>query len=157
MEKQLHKLVLIVDDQADDQAVLSYMLGRVGVVNPVFCLQDGHETLRYLNGEPPYSDRSRFPFPAALFLDLQMPVLSGWQVLDWIRGSGLKGNMRIFVYSHPSNVGEVQKLYKLGADSFLKKPAEEAELRNLVAHFPTPWILEVPFSSVAPGLASTGR
>ena len=156
METQLQKLVLIVDDQVDDQGVLSYMLGRVGVTNPIFCLQDGHEALRYLNGDPPYNDRSKFPFPTALFLDLQMPVLNGWQVLDWIRGSGLKGDMRIFVYSHPSNVGEVQKLYKLGADSFLKKPPEEAELRNLVAHFRAPWILEGSNSNAASGLAAVG-
>jgi CheY-like chemotaxis protein len=142
MGKNRQKLVLIVDDQEEDQAVLSWMLGKVGVVNPIFCLNDGHEAVRYLNGEPPYDDRGRFPLPAVMFLDLQMPVINGWQVLDWIRNVGVKGKMRIFVYSQPKNVGEVQELYTLGADSFVRKPANEIELLNLISHFGEPWELK---------------
>jgi CheY-like chemotaxis protein len=149
MEEQ--KIILIVDDQADDQSVLSYMLTRVGVINPVFCLHDGHETIRYLNGDLPYSDRTRFPLPAAVFLDLQMPVMNGWQVLDWIHCVGLKNEMRIFVYSHPNNVGEVQRLYTLGADSFLRKPVDEADLRNLICQFAGPWQLASRGSAVSLG------
>src|SRR4051794_22795896 len=75
MDEDKPKTILIVDDQEDDQGVLSWLLGRVGVINPIICLRDGHEALRYLNGETPYADLKRFPFPAALFLDLQMPVM----------------------------------------------------------------------------------
>src|SRR5437868_7140049 len=136
------KLLLIVDDQEDDRAVLAWMLGRVGVINPVRFLSDGHEALRYLNGDPPYSDPIKFPLPAAVFLDLQMPVMSGWQVLDWMRSVLVKGSMRVFVYSQPKNVAEVQELYTLGADSFVRKPADEEELMGLIRNFPEPWELK---------------
>jgi CheY-like chemotaxis protein len=142
MDEEKQKTILIVDDQEDDQGVLSWLLGRVGVINPIVSLRDGHEVLRYLNGEPPYADAKRFPFPAAMFLDLQMPVMNGWQVLDWIHSVGLKKNMRIFVYSQPKNVGEVQKLYTLGADSFLRKPVTEADVASLIRNFPQPWELK---------------
>ena len=68
-----------------------------------------------------------------------MPEVSGWDVLEWINGTGFKHPMSIFIYSHPSNVGEVQKLYRLGADSFVRKPIDEIELANLLFHFPEPW------------------
>src|SRR4051812_26063206 len=97
--RKKQNLLLIVDDQEDDQSVLAWMLGRLGVINPVRFLSDGHEAVRYLNGDAPYNDRTKFPLPAALFLDLHMPVMNGWQVLDWIRSVATKGKMRVFVYS----------------------------------------------------------
>jgi CheY-like chemotaxis protein len=141
MNKKPQNLLLIVDDQEDDQSVLAWMLRKVGISNPVRWLADGHEAVRYLNGDAPYSDRSRFPLPAAMFLDLQMPVMNGWQVLDWIRSLGFKMKMRVFVYSQPRNISEVQQLYMLGADSFIRKPVEENEIRGLMENFPEPWLL----------------
>jgi CheY-like chemotaxis protein len=135
-------LLLIVDDQEEDQAVLAWMLRKEGVQNPVRFLRDGHEAVRYINGDGDYADRLRFPLPAAVFLDLQMPVMDGWQVLDWLHSVGLKGRMRIFVYSQPRNVREVNDLYKLGADSFIRKPVTETELRGLIDNFPEPWKLK---------------
>ena len=142
MKKKQPKLLLIVDDQDDDQAMLAWMLRKVGVENPVRYLRDGHEAVRYLNADSPYNDRVQFPFPSAIFLDLQMPVMSGWQVLDWIKNMGLKKGMRVFVYSQPKKIAEVQDLYTLGADSFIQKPVQEDEIRALIHNFPEPWELK---------------
>jgi CheY-like chemotaxis protein len=144
VEKTLENLILIVDDQADDQGVLAWGLRRLGVLNPIFCLQDGHEVIRYYNGNSPYGDRVNYPLPAILFLDLQLPVASGWAVLDWIQGLGLKRDTHIFAYSQLTNVNEVQRVYNLGADSFLKKPCEEIDLMNLIYHFPKFWKIKAP-------------
>ena len=153
MAKKPQKMLLIVDDQDDDQSLLAWMLRKVGVENPVHYLRDGHEAVRYLNGDPPYDNRRRFPLPAAMFLDLQMPVMNGWQVLDWIRSVGLKWKTRVFVYSQPKNVGEVQELYTLGADSFIRKPVLEEEIRALIDNFPEPW--ELNDEAAAPAEALT--
>src|SRR6185436_17237890 len=91
VNKKLQRLLLVVDDQEDDQALLAWMLRKAGVQNAVRFLRDGHEAVRYLNGDGRYADRRRFPLPAAIFLDLQMPVMDGWQVLDWIHSVRSKG------------------------------------------------------------------
>src|SRR4051812_13505848 len=104
MDKQPQKLILIVDDQVDDQGILVWTLGKLGIANPILPLWDGHEAVRYLNGDGGYANREEFPLPAAMFLDLQMRVMNGWEVLDWINTVSLKGDKRIFVYSSPRNV-----------------------------------------------------
>ncbi|HUR47818.1 MAG TPA: response regulator [Candidatus Saccharimonadales bacterium] len=131
--------MLIVDDQEPDRAMLIRLFNRLSLVNRVESVVDGQEAIRYLNGDGPYADRNRYGFPAVMFLDLGMPVIDGWGVLDWIKGVSLKGKMRVFIHSQLRNVEEVKRLYELGADSFLKKPVEESEFRNLMQHFSEPW------------------
>jgi CheY-like chemotaxis protein len=150
VDKQIEKLILIVDDQAGDQSVLTYELRRLGVQNPILCLQDGHEAVRYFNGDAPYNDRINYPLPAILFLDLQLPVLDGWAVLDWLHGVQMKRESHIFIYSELGGVEQVQRVYTLGADSFLKKPVREIDLMNLIFHFPKPWDLKAPRRFVDP-------
>ena len=141
------KLILIVDDQAEDQSVLTWGLRRLGVQNPIHCLHDGHETIRYFNGETPYSDRVNYPLPGVLFLDLKLPVLTGWEVLDWMHGCGMKRECFVFVCTQFSEVAAMQRVYDLGAESFIKKPIQEIDLMNLVYHFPSPWSMKAPLSS----------
>ncbi|MDB6032679.1 MAG: CheY-like response regulator receiver domain protein [Verrucomicrobiales bacterium] len=142
MDKSAEKLILIIDDQESDQQVLARSLRRLGVLNPVHRLGDGHEAMRYLNGDTPYGDRTTFPFPAIIFLDLNLPLVNGWEVLDWVHGLSLKGASELFVYSEVKNVNEVRRIYDLGADSFLRKPVNELDLMNLIYHFPKHWNIQ---------------
>jgi CheY-like chemotaxis protein len=96
------KLVLIVDDQESDQHLLTLALRRLGVVNLIHKVTDGHEAIRYLNGDAPYGDRGTHPFPAIVFLDLHLPVVSGAEVLEWIKGVSLKGD------SHISSIAKLE-------------------------------------------------
>jgi CheY-like chemotaxis protein len=139
VDKSADKLILIVDDQESDQHMLVRSLQRLGVRNPVLKLGDGLEAVRYFKGDVPYSDRSNYPFPSIVFLDLKLPVVSGWEVLDFVHGLSLKRDSHIFIYSELENVSEVRQVYQLGADSFLGKPVTDLDLMNLIYHFPRHW------------------
>lgn len=141
VDKSDEKLVLIVDDQETDQHMLVRALRRLGVQNPVHSIYDGHDAIRYLNGDAPYGNRGQYPLPCIIFLDLHLPVVSGWDVLDWIHAVRLKGEAKIFIYSQIDDVAAIRKVYSLGADSFLRKPVDEMDLMNLIYHFPSPWEL----------------
>ncbi|MDB6032482.1 MAG: response regulator receiver protein [Verrucomicrobiales bacterium] len=112
---------------------------RLGVVNPIHKVTDGHEAIRYPNGDALYGDRCVHPFPAVIFLDLKLPMVSGAEVLEWLNGVALKGDSHIFIYSEIKNVSDVREVYSLGADSFLSKPVNEVDLMNLIYHFPKHW------------------
>src|ERR1041384_2180901 len=139
MNKALQNLILIVDDHPDDGEVLRHALQKLGVENPMLRLSDGQEAIQYLKGEAPFDDRGKHPLPVAMFLDLHMRIVSGWQVLDWLKGAALGEDIWTFVYSDPRNVAEVRDLYIRGADSFLRKPVRDIDVGALIYHFPKPW------------------
>jgi CheY-like chemotaxis protein len=144
LDKSGEKHILIVDDQESDQAILIRGLQRLGVGNPIHRVADGHEALRFFNGDTPYSDRQKYPFPSIIFLDLQLPMVSGWAVLEWLHALDLsrKADAQIFIYSELQNVSEVRNIYALGATSFFRKPIAEVDLMNLIYHFPKHWDIQ---------------
>jgi two-component system response regulator len=139
MEKIAENLILIIDDEPGDQQLLARMLRRLGVTNAIYKLSDGHEAIRYFNGDSPYDDRTLHPLPAVVFLDLKLPIISGFEVLDWMHGTSSKRDSHLFIYSEIGNVTNVRRIYSLGADSFLRKPVQEVDLMNLIYHFPKFW------------------
>ena len=144
VDETLSNVILIVDDQPNDLEALTRALRKFDVENPILCLNDGDEAIRYYNGTGKYSDRSKYPLPSILFLDLKLRTVSGWEVLDWIHGLGMKQKSNIFVYTQLSTVNEVHRLYNLGADSFIHKPVQEDDLTNLIRHFPNFWAITQP-------------
>ena len=140
--KSVKDLILILDDEASDQSVLTRGLRKLGVQNPILCLEEGRDAIHYFQGEPPYDDRTKFPLPSILFLDLKLPAITGWDVLDWLRGTSSQHEPWTFVYSDPRDVGAVRELYVRGADSFLRKPVTDVDLAALLHHFPKPWMIQ---------------
>ena len=145
----LENLILIVDDREDDQLLLERMLRNLGVMNPIQTLSDGQEAVRYLKGDPPYSDRRKYPLPLVLFLDLKLPLFDGWQVLDWIYLHSQKTQSYIFIYTVLSSSEEIRTVYRLGANSLLHKPLREPDLLKLLQHFPKAWMMNEYSRSLA--------
>src|SRR3954453_17129079 len=124
----MKKLIVIVDDREDDRMLLERSLRRLEVTNPILHLKDGDEAIAYLRGEGKFSDRTSYPFPAVLFLDLKMPRVSGYEVLDWIQRQHVKDGLLAIVLSDMQATAVIRRAYHLGADSFLIKPAKEEDL-----------------------------
>src|SRR5712672_3416277 len=76
--------LLVVDDSEDDCYLLLNALETFPFLRIVAVLDDGIEALYYLTGAGAYGDRSRFPYPDVVLLDLQMPVVNGFQILQSI-------------------------------------------------------------------------
>ena len=103
-----------------------------GVETPVIVLSDGDEAIAYLSGKGQFSDRARFPMPRVLLLDLNMCRVDGFDVLEWIRTQPQLNDLYVVVLSGHHGLREVNQAYALGAKSFLFKPGEPAQIRELM-------------------------
>jgi CheY-like chemotaxis protein len=114
--------VVIADDEPDD---LRFAKGVIAAASPQLCVRgvpSGNELISYLIGENRYSNRDEFPYPTLVLLDLRMPGLHGFQVLDWLRHHPPHNDVPVVVLTVSGEPQMAQHAYELGARSFLTKP-----------------------------------
>src|SRR5579871_1957400 len=92
------KTILLVEDSQDDEFLCKEVLKKV-VFNSVMTVRDGSQAIAYLNGQGKFADRQRYPLPDVVLLDLQMPVLDGFQVLEWFKTQPDLNKMLVVVLS----------------------------------------------------------
>src|SRR5437868_1840011 len=90
-------LILLVEDSEEDAFLLMRTLGRSGLGNPLRRVEDGPNALAYLEGESPFADRALFPVPSILLLDLRLPKLDGWELLQIVRSRREFDNVLVVV------------------------------------------------------------
>jgi CheY-like chemotaxis protein len=117
-------LILLVEDNADDAALLRRAFIKARVMNPLHLARTGEEAIAYLGGSGRYANRSEFALPSLVLLDLKMPGMDGFDVLRWIRQDPTLKALRVVVLSSSDDMRDVNTAYKLGANSFLIKPAD---------------------------------
>jgi len=131
------KEILLVEDSQPDAELVRRALKGVGVTNPIRWLGDGAEALRWLqDAELSVIDSS---VPAVLVLDLKLPGVSGFTILEQIQERPAFRQMLRVVLSNLDDLESIRQAYRRGAHSFLTKPVQTAHLRELVATFPGYW------------------
>lgn len=138
------KPILQVEDSDDDARLLQLVFQKAGVTNEIITLNSGDEAIRYLKGEGAYTDRSQFPVPGVLLLDLKLPGTNGFEVLEWIKREALPIEMLMVAISGYSEIFTVNRAYQLGARSFLTKPIREQDVANLLNTFKGYWMFDRP-------------
>ena len=126
--------ILVADDSADDHYLMRHAMKKTGAACSMFSVHDGAETISYICGAGQYVDRSRFPFPDLLLLDLNMPGLGGFDVLRWLRASPYKA-LPTIAHSTSRLAEDVQQAFELGASDYLFKSADLAEVAAALVSF----------------------
>src|ERR1044071_1339268 len=91
--------ILIVEDRPEDAQLLEEMLRHLDVKNPVSVVSSATEAIAYLQGDYRYADRSRYPLPKILLLDLKMPGMDGFEFMDWLKAHGWSDDLQVIVVS----------------------------------------------------------
>ena len=114
--------ILHVDDSEDDRFLFKRAWQRAGINLALVSLCSGEEAIAYLAGNGEYADRSIYPIPCMVFLDLKMNGPSGLDVLEWLRAQPHLQHLVVIIYSSSNQTVDVQKSMRLGANAFVTKP-----------------------------------
>lgn len=117
-------LILLVEDDQNDVLLIRRGLTAAGIQNPCHHCPNGEDAIDYLKGEGRYENRTDYPLPALILLDLKLPGKDGFEVLHWIRTHTQFEHIRVVVTTVSTEIRHVNRAYQLGANSFLTKPLE---------------------------------
>jgi len=117
-------VILLAEDNETDVLLTRRAFAKIGLINPLHVVSDGEETIAYLSGEGKYCNRSEYPLPVLLLLDLKMPRKSGLEVLAWIRQQPSLRALRVIVLTTSELFRDVNEAYQLGANSYIVKPVD---------------------------------
>src|SRR5687768_821318 len=143
--------ILLVEDSEDDVFLMKHALASAGITNPIFVVESGQLAVDYLSGAGEYQERSRFPMPVIVFLDLKLPLVSGHEVLAWIRGQRQLESLLVVVLTSSDEPSDVRRSYSLGANSYLMKPLTGRQLLDLAKAFNWLWMERSGVVSAPPG------
>ena len=142
-------IILLADDSDSDLLLLRRAFDQMGINVLVHAVRDGAEAIAYLEGQGKYAMRAEFPLPELLLLDLKMPMVNGFEVIQWVRAQPRLAGLRIVVLTTSGQVGDVDRAHRLGANSFLVKPVSFAEFKKTVEALVHYWLSlsKLPHSS----------
>src|SRR5438067_2238133 len=124
-------VVLLAEDREDDILLIQKAFEAGGISCVLQVARDGEEVIDYMEGRGRYSDRDEYPLPDLLLLDIKMPKMDGFEVLKWMRAQPELKSLRIVVLTSSSDIRDVNVAYRLGANSFMVKEWDFANVLHL--------------------------
>jgi CheY-like chemotaxis protein len=134
------KSVLYADDDGDDVFFMRRAFDQHGTEARLFTVKNGADAVAYLSGEGKYTNRAEHPLPQLVLLDLKMPVMDGFDVLKWIRGTPAVSSLPVIVLTSSANESDRSRAALLGANGYLVKPGRPDKLEDLVRVFKQYWL-----------------
>lgn len=133
--------ILLVEDNPDDEALTLRALRKNHILNQVVVAHDGVEALEWLFGEGAHAGRDVEVQPQVILLDLNMPRLSGLQVLERLRADARTRLVPVVVLTSSKEDDDLVKSYSLGANSYVRKPVDFGEFIEAVRRLGMYWLL----------------
>jgi CheY-like chemotaxis protein len=126
--------VLLAEDDEGHATLVRRNFKRAGLPTDVVVLRDGQELLDYVNHRGPFVNRPPLG-PTAVILDLNMPRLSGFDVLRILKEHERLARIPVFVLTTTDNPVELEKCYTLGAAACLVKPVDYGAFGEMAQRF----------------------
>jgi CheY-like chemotaxis protein len=148
--KSGQRTVLLVEDETPDAILIERSFKQARVPAKLVRLKNGDEAVDYLQGAQPYDDRSTYPLPDAMLVDIKLPRRSGLEVIAWIRGHATSISCTpVIVLTSSRQRCDIDHAYKAGANAYMAKPATARELTDLLVSFQDYWMnrCELPDTS----------
>ncbi len=111
-------LLLLVEDSPVHRLLIQRAIEGAGLAVSVELATNGQQAIKYLEGNGNYANRERYPLPALIVTDIEMPCLSGLELLTWIKGQTELTGIPVVVMS---TTGDREQAIRRGASEYLDK------------------------------------
>jgi two-component system response regulator len=139
------KIILLVEDNPDDEALTMRALKKSNILNDVVVARDGAEALDYLFGTGAYAGRDTRLQPQIVLLDLKLPKVDGLEVLKRVRADARTRLQPVVILTTSNEERDVISSYQLGANSYIRKPVDFEQFMDAVRQLGLFWlVLNVP-------------
>ena len=135
------KIILLAEDNPDDVTLTLRALKKSKIMNEVVVAQDGVEALDYLFGTGKYAGRDTRVLPQVVLLDLKMPRMDGLEVLQRVRSDERTRLLPVVVLTTSSEDKDRVESYKLGANSYIRKPVNFEQFVDAVQKLGLYWLV----------------
>jgi CheY-like chemotaxis protein len=122
---QCYKNIILADDDSDDRDLFTEAVNFFDPTITVVTKRDGEQLMEFLENDPTKFD--------LIFLDLNMPRKNGKECLAEIKANGKLSNTPIIIYTTSLNPIDIEETFRMGANSFLRKPNSFEELKETLA------------------------
>ena len=136
-----NKIILLVEDNQDDEILTIRALTKNNILNRVVVARDGAEALDYLFGRGAYADRDPEDLPELVLLDINLPKLSGLEVLRQIRNDPRTRLLPVVMLTTPNEEQDRLGSYQLGANSFIRKPVDFSQFSEAIRQLGVYWLV----------------
>jgi two-component system response regulator len=135
------KTILLVEDNPDDEALTLRALKQQGISHKVVVTRDGVEALEYLFGSGAYAGRDLNVMPQIILLDVNLPKIDGLEVLRRLRADARTQLLPVIMLTTSTEQHDLIDSYRLGANSYVRKPVNFTEFAEAVHHLGVYWLI----------------
>lgn len=139
MERE--KTILLVEDNPDDELLILRELRKSNIANEIEVARDGAEALDYLFAQGEFSGRDPHDMPQVVLLDLKLPKVDGLEVLERLRGDERTRYLPVVVLTSSDEERDMIESYRLGANSYVRKPVDISQFNDAVKQLGLYWLL----------------
>ena len=133
--------ILLVEDNPDDLELTLHALRKENLANNIQVARDGEEALEFLFCNGAHTDRSFERPPKLILLDLKLPKVDGMEVLKRLKADARTRTIPVVILTSSKEERDLISGYNLGANSYIQKPVDFGQFREIVKTIGLYWLL----------------
>jgi two-component system response regulator len=135
------KMILLVEDNADDEALTLRALNKHKIANRIDVVRDGAEALDYLFGTGTHAGRDPHDLPQVILLDLKLPKVDGLEVLRRIRSDPRTHRLPVVILTSSKEEQDMLQAYSIGVNSYVRKPVDFNQFVEAIGQLGLYWLV----------------